>query len=200
MDKQNECICLGLAALVERQKAFSLETFGPGRRLDGCADHIFIKTEELREVLSDLDAAHKYASIVLLAIDGLWRLGGGSVRVAELIAAKLAENRASKWPDWRTMPQDKAIRRIKGAQDGRGEGPDVVAEMFGEGFARAVDAYDKGPAHFMATDGGRKCGEFPGTPKCVDCDTCGEGQPAAPRVDNGAGGRVDTGAGGRIQK
>ena len=61
-----------LVAHIYRQRAFSLETFGPGSRTKGVTDHI---RKELEEVLEAPDDVEEWCDLLLLALDGAWRAG-----------------------------------------------------------------------------------------------------------------------------
>lgn len=109
-----------------RQMAWSHATFGPTERRAGVIDHI---RKELKEIeASDGDTA-EWVDVVILALDGLTRsiaFAHGErqnpqkvvERACELILHKQAVNEARVWPDWRTMPADKAIEHDRSAGDG----------------------------------------------------------------------------------
>lgn len=99
-----------LIAHLERQRRFSLDTFGPGRRTEGVCDHI---RKELLEIdLSPTDL-EEWVDVMLLALDGAWRAGYTSEDICLAIAAKQAKNEARDWPDWRDQPSDKAIEHVR---------------------------------------------------------------------------------------
>lgn len=95
-----------LIAHLERQRDFSLRTFGPGTRAAGVVDHI---RKELREIEAEPARLSEWVDVVLLALDGAWRAGHSPLAIAQGIAAKQAKNEQRAWPDWRSMPTDKAI-------------------------------------------------------------------------------------------
>lgn len=97
---------VNLVAHLHRQRAFSARTFGPGPRLAGVLDHI---RKELREVEANPTDISEWIDLVLLALDGAWRQGFTPEQIAEALTAKQAKNEARTWPDWRTMPDGKAI-------------------------------------------------------------------------------------------
>jgi Protein of unknown function (DUF550) len=99
-----------LIAHLERQRAFSLETFGPGARTKGVLDHI---RKELAEIEADPDDISEWVDVILLALDGAWRAGWEPAAIAEAIAAKQAKNETRVWPDWRTAEPDKAIEHVR---------------------------------------------------------------------------------------
>lgn len=94
------------AAHLERQRAWSLATFGPGDRLLGVLDHI---TRELDEIRADPADVGEWVDVIILAFDGAWRAGWEPQQIIDAIVAKQARNEARTWPDWRTAAPDKAI-------------------------------------------------------------------------------------------
>lgn len=94
------------AAHLERQRAWSLETFGPGARLGGVLDHI---RKELGEIEADPTDVGEWVDVIILAFDGAWRAGWEPQEIIDAIVAKQARNEARTWPDWRTMSEDVAI-------------------------------------------------------------------------------------------
>lgn len=102
-----------LIAHLHGQRAFSARTFVPGERTAGVIDHI---RKELIEVQADPHDLSEWVDVILLALDGAWRHGHTPEQIAEAIAAKQARNEARTWPDWRTMPTDKAIEHYRGGE------------------------------------------------------------------------------------
>jgi hypothetical protein len=92
--------------IIHRQKEFSLKTFGPGARRRGVSDHIRKELKEIEESNGDL---HEWVDVIILALDGAWRSGASPVEVTTAIVDKIIKNEKRKWPDWQTMPPDKAI-------------------------------------------------------------------------------------------
>lgn len=90
---------------IERQRAWSARTFGPGLRL-GVLDHI---RKELVEIEADPTDLKEWADVIILALDGAWRAGHEPQAIIDTVRAKQARNESREWPDWRTMPSDKAI-------------------------------------------------------------------------------------------
>lgn len=95
-----------LVAHLERQRTFSLRTFGPGQRTAGVLDHI---RKELREIEAQPGDLEEWVDLVLLALDGAWRAGHEPAAIAAGIEAKQAKNEDRNWPDWRTADPGKAI-------------------------------------------------------------------------------------------
>jgi len=95
-----------LIAHLDRQAQFSLQTFGPGKRVRGICDHI---RKELIEVETDGGPLSEWVDVIILAMDGAWRSGATSQEIVEAIVAKQSKNEGRRWPDWRTADREKAI-------------------------------------------------------------------------------------------
>lgn len=91
---------------IERQRAFSLRTFGPGARTAGVVDHI---RKELAEVEAAPDDLSEWADVIILAFDGAQRTGADPQVILDAVLAKQERNEGRTWPDWRTQPTDRAI-------------------------------------------------------------------------------------------
>ena len=102
------------AGHLERQKAFSQETFGPGSRLAGVLDHI---RKELVEVEVEPGDMSEWADVVILAFDGALRQGHDPQALLDAILAKQVRNERRVWPDWRTADPDKAIEHVHAPKD-----------------------------------------------------------------------------------
>ncbi|MDP5705941.1 dATP/dGTP pyrophosphohydrolase domain-containing protein [Pseudomonas aeruginosa] len=103
---------------LERQRRFSERTFGPGSRAAGVVDHIRKELREIEEAPGDLA---EWIDVVILALDGAWRTGATPAQIIEALVAKQTKNEARTWPDWRTVPVDKAIEH-----DRTGDAPAVA--------------------------------------------------------------------------
>jgi hypothetical protein len=101
---------MDLVAIIEKQKAFSLRTFGPGERSFGLVDHI---RKELLEIEADPFDLTEWVDVVILALDGAWRSGHSPEDIVSGLIAKQVKNESRQWPDWRTAPLGKAIEHIK---------------------------------------------------------------------------------------
>lgn len=93
-------------AHLQRQRDWSAKTFGPGSRAKGVVDHI---RKELREIEADPTDITEWIDVVILALDGAWRAGASPDQIIATLTGKQAKNEARVWPDWRTMPEDRAI-------------------------------------------------------------------------------------------
>lgn len=77
-----------LVAHLERQRAFSVRTFGPGARTAGVLDHI---RKELREIEAEPADLSEWIDVVLLAFDGAWRAGHEPAAIAAALVALLTD-------------------------------------------------------------------------------------------------------------
>ena len=93
-----------------RHREWSEKTFGPGHRWKGVVDHI---RKELIEVESAPDDVEEWIDIVILALDGAWRSGATPEQVIAALVAKHEKNESRQWPDWRTVPEDRAIEHVR---------------------------------------------------------------------------------------
>jgi hypothetical protein len=98
------------AELIDSQKAWSTETFGPGDRTLGVIDHIRRELLEVEEHPGDLE---EWIDLIILAIDGAWRNGGSGEQIVNVYRAKLEKNKRRTWPDWRTADRSKAIEHVR---------------------------------------------------------------------------------------
>lgn len=99
-----------LIAHLERQRSFSILTFGPGMRTGGVCDHIRKELAEIEQQPNDLE---EWVDVILLALDGAWRSGHQPEEICRAIAMKQTKNEMRNWPDWRTQSADKAIEHTK---------------------------------------------------------------------------------------
>lgn len=100
-------------AHIERAKAFSERTFGPGHRSKGVVDHIRKELLEIEAAPLDLE---EWIDVWMLALDGAWRTGATAQQIVAQILAKQEKNEGRKWPDWRTADRDKGIEHDRSAE------------------------------------------------------------------------------------
>lgn len=105
-----------LVAHLYRQREFSERTFGPGGRTAGICDHI---RKELVEVAKD-PTIREWVDVIILALDGAWRSGATPEEIVAAIEAKQSTNEARTWPNWRTVPEGKAIEHDRTAEESSG--------------------------------------------------------------------------------
>lgn len=97
-----------------RQREFSEQTFGPGRRTEMVVAHI---RKELAEIEREPTDLMEWIDVVMLALDGAWRCGFDTERphgfdpavIMTALEEKLAQNRRRRWPDWRTCDPNQPI-------------------------------------------------------------------------------------------
>lgn len=99
-----------LISHIERAKAFSERTFGPGARTAGVIAHIRKELAEIEAAPADLS---EWIDVVILALDGAWRAGYSAEQIVAALEAKQSKNEARKWPDWRTAPADGPIEHVR---------------------------------------------------------------------------------------
>ena len=103
-----------LLSHLRRQREWSERTFGPGDRTLGIVDHI---DKELAEIIANPGDVTEWMDVVILALDGAWRMGFGPEEIVSALAAKQAKNEGRNWPDWRTAEPGKAIEHIQGGAE-----------------------------------------------------------------------------------
>ena len=108
--RKDEAGYMNLIEHLHRQRAWSLETFGPGYCHSRVIDHLRKEINEVEAAPLDLT---EWVDVVLLALDGAWRAGYSPIQIAAAIEAKQARNEMRQWPDWRTADADKAIEHVK---------------------------------------------------------------------------------------
>jgi hypothetical protein len=100
-----------LVAHLDRQRAFSVTTFGPAQGLEGVVGHIEKELAEIRSKPSDLE---EWIDVIILALDGAWRFTGAtSEEIVAALVAKQTKNESRQWPDWRTVDPNKAIEHVR---------------------------------------------------------------------------------------
>jgi hypothetical protein len=81
--------------------SWNLATFGPGQRTAGTIAHI---RKELIEIEADPTDPKEWIDVLLLAINGLMRIGLTPSQIIDGIRSKHIVNQARDWPDWRDHP------------------------------------------------------------------------------------------------
>jgi len=116
-----------------RQVAVSRCNFGPNERTSGVIDHIKKELKEVEAEDTPEGRAKEWNDVVLLALDGATRAMREAIRArgtleptADDIAREVVlaikqkqqgKNELRDWPDWRTVPEDKAIEHKRGKHD-----------------------------------------------------------------------------------
>jgi hypothetical protein len=103
-----------LLAFLTRNRIFSLQTFGPDRRVNGICDHI---RKELVEIEAEDGPLSEWIDVIILGFDGANRTGASPEQIVEALVAKQIKNEGRSWPDWRTSDPDKAIEHDRSAHD-----------------------------------------------------------------------------------
>ena len=98
-----------LISHIQRQKDFSLKTFGPGFRTKGILDHIKKELQEIEEEPYSVE----WLDVVILALDGAQRAGFTPEEIVKAIEDKQTKNENRDWPDWKLFGQDEVIEHIK---------------------------------------------------------------------------------------
>lgn len=95
---------------IDRQRAWSDKTFGPGERAKGVVAHI---RKELAEVEADPTDIKEWVDVIILAIDGATRQGHLGRDLLNAYHDKMWENFTREWPDWRQFSEDEPIEHIR---------------------------------------------------------------------------------------
>jgi hypothetical protein len=100
---------------VHRQKYWSLETFGRGKRTDGICKHIEKELEEILSADNDKEKLTECIDVIILAMDMAWRLGFTPEQIEYELDRKQRENFFRKWPtkEISEANQDKPTYHIK---------------------------------------------------------------------------------------
>lgn len=109
-----------LVAHLDRQMTFSARTFGPDPRQPGVCDHIRRELVEVENAPTPEERLKEWIDVILLGLDGAWRsqIETGLPKswvislIVEALEKKQTRNENRTWPDWRTMPTDKAIEHL----------------------------------------------------------------------------------------
>ncbi|GGC70392.1 dATP/dGTP pyrophosphohydrolase domain-containing protein [Chelatococcus reniformis] len=97
-------------AYLAREREWSERVFGPGERTASVVEHI---RRELAEIEAEPTDVEEWVDVIILAIDGAWRVGATPTVLADAILAKQAKNEARQWPDWRTIDITKPIEHMR---------------------------------------------------------------------------------------
>ena len=116
-----------------RQFAVSRCNFGPKERTLGVIDHIKKELKEIQAEDTPEGRAQEWIDVVLLALDGASRAKREAIKArndtepaADYLALEVVsaikrkqqgKNELRDWPDWRTVPEDKAIEHKRGKHD-----------------------------------------------------------------------------------
>ena len=95
---------------LQRQRDFSIKTFGPGKRTFGVLEHIRKELIEIEEEPLDIG---EWVDVIILAFDGAWRAGWQPQEIIDAIIDKQTRNEARNWPDWRSFSDTEAIEHVR---------------------------------------------------------------------------------------
>lgn len=97
------------------QRAWSVQTFGPGDRTVGLIRHILSELHEIIDAPTNEDKFVEFIDVMILAFDGAMRLGATPEQVAAALQHKQRVNTLREWPDWRTAQPGQPIEHIREA-------------------------------------------------------------------------------------
>ncbi len=145
----------GLVAYLQRQWAWSKETFGPALRTKGVVQHI---RKELVEIESQPHDLAEWVDVIILAMDGFWRHGGHPESLLTAMQAKQDKNFARTWPDWRTMGEDQAIEhdRTGEASAPARDGASAVVPGISIEAVRGLNTLEEAMHEMLVSDGDRE--------------------------------------------
>lgn len=92
----------------ERQRQWSRQTFGDGKRTLGILAHI---RKELAEIKAKPDDLEEWIDVAILALDGYWRHGGEPADLMAHLQAKQDKNFARQWPA--PGPEDEPTEHVR---------------------------------------------------------------------------------------
>lgn len=100
---------------VQRQKDWSLETFGKGERTEGISEHIRHELEEIRLANHRTEKLEECIDVIILAMDMAWRLGCTPEFIEMMLDRKQMKKFSRKWPSKEVSEanQDKPTFHIK---------------------------------------------------------------------------------------
>ena len=100
---------------IQRQKVWSLKTFGEGERTEGILKHISTELAEVLRAPTNEEKLEECVDIIILASDMAWRLGFDPDDIEFKLLEKQIENMKRKWPDRSISEanQDKPTYHIK---------------------------------------------------------------------------------------
>lgn len=117
-----------LGSFFDAKARWSLDTFGPGDRLRGILAHIRKELGEIEASPADLE---EWVDVVLLAMDGAWRVAGADgAKFTLALFNKHQKNLFRDWPDWRTAPTDRPTEHIKTLDEKHAPGAGESAEYW----------------------------------------------------------------------
>ena len=95
---------------LQRQREFSLKTFGPDPNIAGIVKHI---RKECMEIELNPDDIFEWIDVIILAFDGAMRRGFTDTEIASALAWKQSENEKRKWPPFGSVSLNEPIEHIR---------------------------------------------------------------------------------------
>lgn len=103
-----------LVTFIVIQREWSDKTFGTGLRTEGICKHI---EKELNEIRANPTSLEEWIDVVILALDGAWRVGYSPLEIVAALAAKQDENIYKR--RWGPIPaQDEISEHLKPSENG----------------------------------------------------------------------------------
>lgn len=96
-----------LEEYIEKQREWSLATFGPGLRTGGIVAHIKKELIEIEEEPESLE----WIDVIILGLDGAWRAGYDPDDIVRALVDKQDINFARDWPE--PVSQDEPVEHVR---------------------------------------------------------------------------------------
>jgi hypothetical protein len=100
-----------LTDYIDRQREWSLRTFGNGPRRAGIIAHIESELREI-ETAPKPDDLYEWIDVIILALDGAWRAGYEIDQILTAMRLKQKINFAREWPP--PGPQHEPTEHVRG--------------------------------------------------------------------------------------
>lgn len=95
---------------VDKQIEWSQATFKDHPNIDSILGHL---RKELDEIQQDPTDPYEWVDVIILALEGAWRIAGlSSTDIEQYLVQKQTINKLRKWPDVSTFPKGKPIEHI----------------------------------------------------------------------------------------
>ena len=101
---------ISFAQSIQRQKDWTLATFGSGDHSQGLIEHI---KKELVEIAEDSSETEEWIDVMILAMDGASRTGASAREIVRVFELKMAKNERRDWPKIGTFDLTKPIEHIE---------------------------------------------------------------------------------------
>ena len=105
---------MNLESFIEKQRDWSIKTFGPisrPGRCDGIIEHIYEELQEIKDNPKDLT---EWIDLILLALDGANVNGFTPKQIIKCLEQKQQENIFEReWPDWKFKKPGEHINHVR---------------------------------------------------------------------------------------